>query len=219
MAMMLVEASQGWETFFLVCFGVGMVMSLIAFFAGTLSIHLPSKLHVPSLGHHAHVGSAGAVHGAKLPAPGQGAGQSGVDLTHVSAFNFPSMMAFLAWFGAVGYLCVHHYYLGWVFSLGASLVGGVIGGGLVYMFLKKMVSYDGSLDPADYRLVGAIGTLSMNLRAGGTSEMVYVQGGARKTCAARADGGEMLAKGTEVVITRFEKGIAYVKRWEDWARS
>ncbi|HUK88069.1 MAG TPA: hypothetical protein VLT85_10430, partial [Terriglobales bacterium] len=44
---------------------------------------------------------------------------------------------------------------------------------------------------------------------------VYVQGGTRKSAAARSEDGSTLEKGSEVAITRFEKGIAYVRRWED----
>jgi hypothetical protein len=218
-------SSQGWENFFLVCFGVGFVMSLISFVAGSLHLHLPTKWHVPQVGHHAATAHVGA-HGLKIPtkvpvAHGHGAsGTDGpqIDLTHVSAFNFPSIMAFFAWFGAVGYLSIHHYLLGWMLSLGVSLVGGIIGGGIVYMFLKKLMSYEGSMDPDDYRMVGTIGTLNFNLREGGTGELIYVQGEARKVCAARSDEGKALEKGAEVVVTRYEKGIAYVRRWEDWAQ-
>jgi hypothetical protein len=38
-----------------------------------------------------------------------------------------------------------------------------------------------------------------------------------KPCAARSEHGEVLAKGEEVVVTRYERGIAYVRRWEDLA--
>ena len=211
--------SNGWETFFLVCFVVGMALTLIAFIAGGLHLHLPTKMHVPHIGQghghvhvgHGHAGSTG------MGKPSAGGG-SEFDLTHVSAFNFPSLMAFLAWFGAVGYLSIHHYLLGWVFSLGASIVGGLVGGGVVYMFLKKLMSYEGGLDPDDYRMVGVIGTLNFSLREGGTAELVYVQGEARKVCAAKSDEGKALEKGTEVVVTRYDKGIAYVRRWEDWAQ-
>ena len=33
--------------------------------------------------------------------------------------------------------------------------------------------------------------------------------------AARGENGEAIPKGVEVVVTRFEKGIAYVRRWEE----
>ena len=34
---------------------------------------------------------------------------------------------------------------------------------------------------------------------------------------ARSDDGQAISKGTEVVITRYEKGIAYVRRWDELA--
>ena len=195
------------ETFFLVCFGVGFVLSLLSFLAGSLHFHLPTKWHVPHFGHngHAHVGHGhGAMHGG-----------GEVDLTQITPFNFPSIMAFLSWFGAVGFLTLHHYRWGVSMSVVASLVGGVIGGWIVYRFLRKMLSYDDSIDPEDYRMEGAIGTLEIGIRAGGTGELVYVQGGSRKTCAARTEDGSVIEKGVEVAVVRFHEGVAYVKRWED----
>jgi hypothetical protein len=45
--------------------------------------------------------------------------------------------------------------------------------------------------------------------------MVYAQMGTRRVCGARSDDGSAIAKGTEVVVTRYDKGIAYVKLWSE----
>jgi hypothetical protein len=45
--------------------------------------------------------------------------------------------------------------------------------------------------------------------------MVYTQMGTRRVCGARSDDGTAIAKGTEVVVTRYEKGIAYVRLWSE----
>jgi hypothetical protein len=37
----------------------------------------------------------------------------------------------------------------------------------------------------------------------------------RRVSGARSDDGTAIPKGTEVVVERYEKGIAYVRRWED----
>jgi len=37
----------------------------------------------------------------------------------------------------------------------------------------------------------------------------------RRTCGARSENGNALEKGAEVMVARYEKGIAYVKRWEE----
>ena len=205
------------ETFFLVCFGVGFVLSLLSFVAGSLHFHLPTKWHLPHFGHHSHVqvGHSGGHVSAGHPHSGGGE----IDLMQISPFNFPSIMAFLSWFGAVGFLTLHHYRFGVWMSLVASIVGGMAGGWIVYRFLRKMMSYDGAIDPADYQMEGALGTLEIGIRVGGTGELVYVQGGARKTCAARAEDGSVIEKGAEVAVMRYEKGIAYVRRWEEFKES
>jgi len=46
--------------------------------------------------------------------------------------------------------------------------------------------------------------------------MIFTQEGVRKPCAARSEDGGPLAKGEEVVVTRYERGIAYVRQWEDF---
>jgi hypothetical protein len=58
--------------------------------------------------------------------------------------------------------------------------------------------------------------LSLPIRQQGTGEVIFSLGGVRRCAGARSDGGEAVEKGAEVVIERYEKGIAYVKRWEDF---
>jgi hypothetical protein len=43
--------------------------------------------------------------------------------------------------------------------------------------------------------------------------------GRRFCAAARSDSGTPVPKGTEVVVTRYEHGVAYVKLWEELAAS
>ena len=43
----------------------------------------------------------------------------------------------------------------------------------------------------------------------------YVSGKTRRTCGARGEDGKAVAKGSEVVVTRYEKGIAYVRLWTE----
>lgn len=194
------------ESFFFICFGVGLTLSAVSFLAGSMHLHLPTKFHLNIGKLHLHGG------GAHTGAPGA----HGHTLD-VSPFNFPSLMAFLAWFGGVGYLMTHHYGAGLALSLAASIGGGLLGGAIVYAFLRKLMSFDGSLDPEDFQMEGVIGKLATNLRAGGTAELIYQQAGTRRVCAARAEGGERMEKGSEVVVTRYERGIAYVRRWEEFA--
>jgi hypothetical protein len=71
------------------------------------------------------------------------------------------------------------------------------------------------MDPADYEMAGVLGRVSSSIREGGTGEIIYTQMGTRRVCAARCDEGGALAKGTEVMVTRYEKGIAYVRLWSE----
>jgi hypothetical protein len=73
------------------------------------------------------------------------------------------------------------------------------------------------MDPADYEMVGVLGRICSPIREGGTGELIYSQDGARKVSGARSEDGVAIAKGTEVVVTRYEKGIAYVRPWDELA--
>jgi len=61
--------------------------------------------------------------------------------------------------------------------------------------------------------------LSIPIREGGTGEIVFAQEGVRHVAGARSEDGIAIPKGAEVVVQRYEKGIAYVRRWEDMAGS
>jgi hypothetical protein len=60
-----------------------------------------------------------------------------------------------------------------------------------------------------------LGKVSSPIREGGTGEIVYSQMGTRRVCGGRSDDGSAIAQGTEVVVTRYEKGIAYVRLWSE----
>src|SRR4029453_4520939 len=53
-------------------------------------------------------------------------------------------------------------------------------------------------------MVGVLGRLTQPIRAGGIGELVYTQGGTRRSCGARSADGAAIAKGPEAVVT--EKG-------------
>src|SRR5256885_974606 len=61
------------------------------------------------------------------------------------------------------------------------------------------------------QLVGTVGKLTIPIREGGTGEIVYTVDGTRRCSGARSDDSKRpIARDTEVVITRYDKGIAYV---------
>jgi hypothetical protein len=45
--------------------------------------------------------------------------------------------------------------------------------------------------------------------------MMFSQMGSRRAAPARSESGVEIPKGVEVVVTRYERGIAYVRPWEE----
>ncbi len=189
--------------FYLICFLVGFSLSVIGALTGAAHLHI----HVPHLhfGHGVHLGGGHA-------AGGHGGG--------ASVLNFGTMVAFVMWFGAGGYLLTRFSTLWFLLALGAALLCGLAGAACIFLFLTKIASREGeALNPADYEMVGVLGTVTSPIRRGGTGEAVYSQGGARRSAAVRSEDGTAIPKGTEVIVTRYDKGIAYVRRWDELTNS
>ncbi len=186
-----------WTDFYLICFIVGFALSLISVLGGFF--HLPGLHHGHGHGHfhaghgHAHTGGP-----------------------QVSPFNFSTITAFLAWFGGVGYLLSRFSNLWLWAAFLLAVAGGMLGGSLVFMFLVKvLLAHDQPLNPADYDMVGVFGHLTSAIRESGIGEMTFSQAGVRRSSSARSEDGLAIPKGTDVVVTRYDKGIAYVRQWED----
>jgi hypothetical protein len=183
---------MNWPEFYLVCFFFGFGLSVLSLLGGSAHLHLHLHLH-----HGAHGGHGGS-----------------------SWFNLASIAAFLAWFGGTGYLLEHYYGVWFVLALGISIVSGIGAAAVVCWFLARvLLSREAPLDPADYDMTGVLGRLSLPIRAGGTGELIYSQEGTRRVAGARSEVGVAIPKGAEVVVTRYEKGIAYVRLWDDFAAS
>jgi hypothetical protein len=215
-----------WSDFYLICFAVGFCFSFFSFVFGSSRF---GKLHLPHF--HGHGGGhLPAVHGTVAHGPvtsTHGAAHGPVATqahgtnhaargASVSPFNPPSIAAFLAWFGGTGYLLTRFSVL-WVgLALVLAVIAGLIGGAIIFLFLTKILMSDQEfLDPADFEMVGVLGKLSVPIREGGTGELIYSQMGTRRVCGARSDDGSAVAKGVEVVVTRYERGIAYVQLWSE----
>lgn len=182
---------MNWELFYLMCFIVGFVFSTLSFLTGTLHLHLPAKWHV-------NLGKVGSARGG------------------MSIFNSFSLMAFLTWFGAMGYLMTRHSSLWFGLILALATFVGSIGALVIFLFLAKfLMKYDVGIDPAEYEMTGVLGQVTSSIRGGGTGEIVFEQVGTRRSCGARSEDGSPIAKGTEVVVTRYERGIAYVRTWDE----
>jgi membrane protein implicated in regulation of membrane protease activity len=192
---------MNWELFYLICFVVGFAFTALSFLSGTLHFHfhLPHG-HFHGMGHGGHGG--GSAHG-------QGS---------FPVFNPMTIAVFLAWFGGAGYLLIHFRHI-WAFAgLVIATLAGLVGASIVFLFAARyLMAHDYAMDPADYEMTGVLGKVSGPIRAGGTGEIIFEQEGARKACAARSEDQKELKRGEEVIVTRFEKGVAYVRRWSDMA--
>ena len=199
-----------WSDFYLICFAVGFLLSAISFVGGGLRWHL----HLPHFPHDgAHIGGHASAHG------GGAAHGSGADSGHdvqVSPFNFVTLTAFLAWFGGTGFLITRFSRVWFALGLLIALGAGFLGAALVFLFLTRvLISHEENMDAADYEKVGELGRISMPIRENGTGEIIYSQAGTRRTCGARSANGTAIQKGEEIVVTRYDKGIAYVQLWEE----
>jgi membrane protein implicated in regulation of membrane protease activity len=232
----MTSAKLDWSDFYLICFAVGFCFSFFSFIFGGSRF---GRLHLPHF--HGHVGHLPAMHGSvghapvahapvaggHAPTAAHGSAGHGSAASHasganqaarsgVSPFNFVTLTAFLAWFGGTGYLLTRFSTV-WVgLGLLFSVLSGLAGGGIIFLFLSRvLMSDEENMDPADYEMVGVLGRVSSSIREDGTGEIVYSQVGTRRVCGARSEKGGAIAKGTEVVVSRYEKGIAYVERWEE----
>lgn len=192
---------MNWEIFYLICFVVGFAFTAISFVSGTLHLHLPGHGHF-HFGHGA--GHSGGTHGSRGSTFG--------------FFNPMTLAVFLAWFGGTGYLLVHLRHIWVLAGLALSTAAGLVGAGAVMVVATKyFLAHESSLDPMDYEMVGVLGKISGTVRRKGTGEIIFEQEGARKACAARSETDEEMRVGEEVVVTRFEHGVAYVRRWSELA--
>lgn len=126
--------------------------------------------------------------------------------------NFNSIAIFLTWFGAVGYVLNSEAGVNPFISLIGAVFFGCAGAVIVCAFVNKfLMKGDNTMRASDYYLPGTLCRVTSSIRQGGAGEIVYVQGGTRKTAGARSDENATHPFGQEVVIVRYEKGLAYVR--------
>ena len=185
---------MNWSDIYVVCFLLGFGLSLVAVVAGSVHLHIP---HLHFHGLHVHTGHGGGQNSAPW-------------------FNVGTLSAFLAWFGGTGYLLEHYYHVWFVVVIFVAALSGLGASAIVFWFIAKvLLADDVPLDPADYDMIGVLGRTTITIRPGGTGELVFTQGGTRHVAGARCENGGAIPKGTEVIVTRYEKGIAYVRPFED----
>lgn len=201
---------MSWADVYLTCFVIGFALSFVSFLLGSFHLHLP-HMHFHG-GAHVHFDLSHVPATPVHPAPGHAHGAS----EQLSLFNFGTVAAFLAWFGGAGYLLTRYSGLKVGFILVLASLVGFVGASIIFLFVAKvLMRYESHLDPADYDMVGVLGTVNVPIRDGGTGEIVFSQEGTRRCAGARSDMAGPIPKGTEVVVTRYERGIAYVQRWDE----
>jgi membrane protein implicated in regulation of membrane protease activity len=98
------------------------------------------------------------------------------------------------------------------------VVTGIVGATIVYLIVTRvLLRNERNMDPADFDMIGVLGHVSSPIREnGGIGEMIYSRDEARRASPIRSeDGKSSIPRNTEVVVTRYENGIAYVRRWDE----
>jgi membrane protein implicated in regulation of membrane protease activity len=199
-----------WESFYLTCFLIGLMLSVVSLLGGMG--HFGGHVHLPHVGHAGHIphiphGIVGGSHSGDM---------SGHGGSNVPWWNAFSIMIFLCWFGAAGYLLTRYGSFVATIVMVLAAICGVAGGAIIFVFMTKvMMPHERELTADETDVVGVVGRISSPIRAGGTGEIVYEQLGAVRSAAARSEDGEPIQKQDEVYVIRYEKGIAYVRRWEE----
>ncbi len=199
-----------WEDFYLVCFIAGFAFSVLSFFAGAFGLHLPDHADDGGGGFHLpqHHGDASAA-----PLPDSGGS------SHISPFNISTIMAFLSLFGGTGYLLTHFSGLRSPLVLAFAFASGLAGAAAVFLYLARfLMAHDHAMKPADYDMTGILAVITSPVREGGTGEIVYSRDGVRRFACARSEDGKAVGRGEQVVVLRYERGIAYVCRWDELGR-
>ena len=182
---------------FLICFLGGLGLSVVSFVSGLDKVNVFDHI----FGHGHHVGG-GVHHHAKIR----------VGKRMVSPFNMAAITAFLTWFGGGGIVFEHATAWNIELVIAASVATGALGGSAVNRFLRTLIRSERPLESTP--MFGTAGRITVAIRESGTGEVVFTIGGTRHVSAARTDDGSALGKGTEVMIVREERGIAYVRTWE-----
>ncbi|HET9495077.1 MAG TPA: hypothetical protein VFR15_12670 [Chloroflexia bacterium] len=130
-----------------------------------------------------------------------------------SVFNLPTIMASITWFGGVGYLLRATLSMNAVFASVLAIISGLIGGAIMFVLLARVLwpMMTPPMQRADFRLPGTPARVVSPIREGGVGEIVYTKAGNRFTSGARSVDERAIAKGAEVVIVKYERGLAYVQ--------
>ncbi|HEY6445301.1 MAG TPA: NfeD family protein [Acidobacteriaceae bacterium] len=194
-------------TLYLICFTLGLSLTVLSALGAFTHLHI-GHVHL-----HLHPGHGTAHTHVHVPQM-----KGGVSKASVSPVNGFTLAAFLCWFGGCGYLLTRSGNLALVTVLFLAAITGLAGGAMLFWFLVKvLLPHERELTAADTDIVGVFGLVTGPVREGGIGEIQFSQNGSRHFAPARSDAGGMLARGREVVVMRYEQGIAYVRPWDEVA--
>ncbi|HEX4038976.1 MAG TPA: hypothetical protein VHX37_13030 [Acidobacteriaceae bacterium] len=190
-------------TFYLICFTLGLSLTILSALGAFTHLHV---------GHaHLHLHPGHSVSPAHLPGTQGPAARTGV-----SPVNGFTLAAFLCWFGGCGYLLARSHDFGMGIVLALATITGIAGGALLFWFLVRvLLPHEHELTAADTDIRGILGLVTGPIRKDGNGEIQFSQDGVRRFAPARSDAGVALPRGTEVVVMRYEQGIAYVRPWDE----
>lgn len=161
-------------------------------------------VHVPLPGHHdvdIHVGGHNhdLEHGGSHDGPG--------------ILNMPTIMAFITWFGGVGFILRQSLSLNGYVASFLAVASGVVGGAVMFVLLARVLwpMMSKPLESKNYHLPGTSARVVSSIREGGVGEIVYSKDNYRFTAGARSIDESAIPKGAEVVIIKYERGLAYVQ--------
>ena len=219
---------------FLSIFLFGLIFTVVSVamgFAG--GGHVGHAGHAGNVGHAGHMGDAGhAGHaGGASHGHASGAGHAGhpqhdidVHLGHSGEadqgghdgpgiLNMPTIMAFITWFGGIGYLLRDSLLFNGYIAAILALIGGLAGGIIMFALLARVLwpMMTKPLEQGDFSLPGTAARVTSGIRSGGVGEIVYSKNGTRFTAGAKSLDSEPIARGSQVVIVSYERGLAYVR--------
>ena len=180
--------------------------------------------HMGDAGHAGHAGGAGHGHAGGAGHAGHGQHDIDIHLGHSGEadqgghdgpgiLNMPTMMAFITWFGGIGYLLRSSLLFNGYIAAILALIGGLAGGMVMFALLARVLwpMMTKPLEQGDFSLPGTAARVTSGIRSGGVGEIVYSKNGVRFTAGAKSLDPEPIARGSEVVIVSYERGLAYVR--------
>jgi hypothetical protein len=125
-------------------------------------------------------------------------------------------MAFVCWFGGSGYLLTHYHLFLVPIVFALAVLTGLAGAAIIFLFLVRvLLPHERTLLPEHTEMRGVLARVSSSVRPHGTGEILFSLDGTRRVAAARTESGEPLPRDTQVLVLRYERGIAWVRPFTD----